>query len=72
MRYRTFLVFNLIGGVLWGVSFTLLGYIIGRPFLRVLSDLRTAALVVLGIIAVLILGHTLFRQHRRSHPTGSG
>jgi membrane-associated protein len=72
MRYRTFLVFNLIGGVLWGVSFTLLGYFIGRPFLRVLSDLRSAALVVLGFIAVLILGHTLFRQHRRSHPTGSG
>jgi membrane-associated protein len=72
MRYRTFLTFNLIGGILWGVSFALLGYIIGRPFLRVLSDLRTAALLVLGSIVVSILGRTLIRLYRRSHPTESG
>lgn len=70
MRYRTFLLFNLLGGVLWGVSFTLLGYIIGRPFLRVLSDLSRASLFVLGFIVMSILGYTLFRRRRRSRRTG--
>jgi membrane-associated protein len=29
MRYRTFLVFNLIGGFVWAVGVTLLGYLLG-------------------------------------------
>jgi len=71
LRYRTFLVFNLLGGVIWGVAFTLLGYIVGRSFSRVLSDLSTASLVVLGFFVILILGYTRFR-HRRSHRTEDG
>jgi membrane-associated protein len=29
MRYRTFLSYNIVGGVLWGASMTLLGYFLG-------------------------------------------
>jgi membrane-associated protein len=29
MRYRSFVVFNIIGGILWGFSTTLLGYGVG-------------------------------------------
>lgn len=32
MRYRTFLIYNVIGGVLWGAGVALLGFMLGRVF----------------------------------------
>ncbi len=32
MRYTTFLTYNIIGGLLWGVGVTLLGYFLGTAF----------------------------------------
>jgi len=32
MNYRTFLIFNLLGGVLWGIGLTTLGYLLGLWF----------------------------------------
>ena len=32
MNYRTFLIFNFIGGVLWGIGLTTLGYVLGLWF----------------------------------------
>jgi membrane-associated protein len=67
LRYRTFLLFNVLGGVLWGVSFTLLGFIVGRSFSKTLSDLSAAVLLALGCAIALIFGHKLLQRRRRSH-----
>jgi len=32
MKYRRFLLFNVIGGLLWAVGMTMLGYVLGRAF----------------------------------------
>ncbi len=32
MNYRTFIIFNLLGGVLWGIGMTTLGYVLGMWF----------------------------------------
>lgn len=32
MNYRTFMVFNLLGAVLWGIGMTMLGYLLGSWF----------------------------------------
>lgn len=52
MRYATFLAFNVIGGVLWAVGVTLLGYFLGDLFERLHIKVDT---VLLPIIAVIIL-----------------
>lgn len=65
MPYRRFLLFNAIGGLLWGVGFVLLGYFAGAAYTRVEGTVgRTAALVVAGLAVVAVLVHYV-RSHRR-------
>lgn len=62
MRYRTFLVFNVLGGVGWVLSTTLAGYWLGRSIPHIERQLH-------WIIAVIILLSVLplVREWRRSH-----
>jgi len=48
MRYRTFVVFNVVGGLLWGVGVTLLGYFLGQVK-TVEENLELAILVIVAI-----------------------
>ena len=68
LRYRTFLAYNALGGLLWGVGYTLLGYLVGRSFTRIVSDLSTASLVLIGVAALAVVVYVLFRRRsqRRS------
>lgn len=53
MRYLKFLAFNALGGLAWGVGFTLLGYIAGASYDAVAKTAgRDIAAVVLGIAAI--------------------
>ena len=52
MRYRTFLAYNLIGGLLWTVSITYLGYFLGAWFTSLGLDIDQ---VILPVVAVIIL-----------------
>ena len=50
MNYRTFVTFNLIGGFLWGVGVTTLGYFLGEiDFVK--NNLEIAAVVIVAISA---------------------
>ena len=68
LRYRTFLAYNALGGLLWGVGYTLLGYLVGRSFTRIVSDLSTASLVLIGVAALAVVVWVLLRRRseRRS------
>ena len=49
MKYKTFMFYNLIGGFLWTVGITLLGYYLGR----VIPDVDKYLLpIVFGIIVL--------------------
>jgi len=51
MKYSRFLMFNVVGGVLWVVSMTMAGYYLGAvPFVR-----RHFEKVVIGIVLVSVL-----------------
>ena len=70
MPYRRFLVFNAIGGLVWGVSFVLVGYFAGESYQRIETMLsRSSAVVVLAVVVAAIL--VWHRQRHRGHPTDS-
>jgi membrane-associated protein len=65
MRYRTFLPWNALGGLAWGVGFCLIGYFAGESYERVAQDIGTGAAIVIGVLIVgaLIVWH--IRRKRR-------
>jgi membrane-associated protein len=56
MPYRTFLLFNAIGGALWGAVVVTVGYLAGASYAAVEKAVgRDAALVVAGIVVVALV-----------------
>ena len=71
MRYWRFLGFNAAGGLLWGVGFTLVGYLAGNSYKAVEKSVgRVAALVVLGLVLAAGVVWRV-RAHRRERGSGS-
>jgi membrane-associated protein len=55
MHYRTFLIFNVVGGVLWGCGVTSLGYFLGQvAFVRSHIELILIGIVVVSLIPVAV------------------
>jgi membrane-associated protein len=66
MQYRTFVTFNLVGGLLWAIGVTLLGYFLGQvDFIE--ENLELAILTIVAI-SVLPIARELWlsRRQRRS------
>lgn len=51
MHYRTFVMFNVIGGLLWAIGVTLLGYFLGQ--IKVVEE--NLEIAILAIVAVSIM-----------------
>jgi membrane protein DedA with SNARE-associated domain/membrane-associated phospholipid phosphatase len=67
MHYPTFLVFNAIGGAIWGTSFVLLGYFAGAAWERAASDASKVGLAVLALIIVALVGARVLRSVREAN-----
>ena len=69
MHYATFIAYNAIGGVVWALSVTMLGYILGDrvPFVR--DNLDLIFLGVIGLTLIFVLAG-LFRPGRRTQRYG--
>ena len=63
MRYRTFAVWNMLGGAVWATAFTLIGYYAGASWHKVESYANTASWILVGVIAVVV-GGLLYLKHR--------
>ncbi len=64
MHYRTFLVYNVNGGVLWSCGVTTLGYFLGQvAFVRSNIELILIGIVVVSVVPVAV---ELLRARRRS------
>jgi membrane-associated protein len=49
MKYRTFVVFNVIGGVSWVGSMTMAGYLLGRKFPWIRDRIEVMALLIIVV-----------------------
>ena len=63
MRYRTFVMFNLLGGLLWAVGITTLGYFLGEVDL--VKNHIELAIVAIVALSLLPVGLELVK-HRRA------
>lgn len=55
MEYRVFFLFNLLGGVLWGIGVTLIGYLIGYFFGQVEGLDKYFTLLIVAVIFISAL-----------------
>jgi membrane protein DedA with SNARE-associated domain len=69
--YRTFLLWNVIGGVIWGTGFTLIGYAGGESYPLALKYSRIAGWVFLGVIAVGAVVVALWYRRVRQRKEGT-
>lgn len=67
MNYQSFLVFNALGGLLWGMGVTLAGYALGKVFPPDILDKYFLLIVVVVIIlSVLPTAWHLWQENRQA------
>ena len=65
MHYRTFVMYNVIGGILWGVGVTTLGYFLGKiEFIKNNLEIAAIIIVLISVLPMLIE----YWRHRRAAP----
>jgi membrane-associated protein len=66
LRYRIFLVYNAVGGLIWGVGYTLLGYVVGLSFERILGEVGVWSLVIVAaVVGVGVAVRVVLERRRR-------
>jgi membrane-associated protein len=64
MRYRTFGIYNVLGGLIWGAGYCLLGYLAGSAYAVVERRVGTGVAIAIGAIIVVGLIVWAIRRHR--------
>lgn len=68
MRYRTFVAYNVLGGVLWGAGVTLLGYLLGGVAL-VRDHVEVVLVLIVAVSLVPVVLEVLRSRRRRTELT---
>ncbi len=70
MRYRTFVVYNVVGGVLWGAGVVLLGYFLGGiEFVAENVEPIILGIVALSVLPIVVEVLRARREHRSGPPS---
>ena len=65
VRYPVFLRYNLIGGVIWGVGYSLLGYLAGSAYTVIEKRVGTGLAIGAAALVVAVLAIWAIRKFRR-------
>jgi membrane-associated protein len=64
VRYHTFFIYNLVGGVIWGVGYSLLGYLAGSAYTVIERRVGTGLAIVVAVGVIAALAGWAVRRHR--------
>ena len=64
MRFRTFFVYNALGGITWATAYGLVGYFLGKAAADAITHYGVYAAVVLVILVVAWIVFVLWRERR--------
>ena len=67
MRYRTFVTYNVIGALLWGVGVTVLGYFLGG-FEFVKTNIEVILILIVGLSLVPVVLELLRARSKKRDP----
>jgi membrane-associated protein len=62
--YRTFLLYNVVGGIVWGVGYCLLGYLAGSAYSAVETRVGTGLAVAVAVVVVAAVAVWVVRRRR--------
>lgn len=65
MKYRTFLFYNILGGILWAAGVTFAGYFLGKrvPFINEYISQIMIAIIIVSFIPIVI---EMYKSHRKN------
>ena len=64
VRYRTFAVYNVLGGLMWGAGYCLLGYLAGSAYAVVERRVGAGLAIAIGAVVVVAIAVWIVRRHR--------
>ena len=64
MPYRVFALHNLVGGVIWGVGYSLLGYLAGSAYGVVEQRVGAGLAIVIAAVVIAVAAGWAWRKHR--------
>jgi membrane-associated protein len=62
--YRTFLLYDVVGGIVWGVGYCLLGYLAGSAYSAVETRVGTGLAVAVAVVVVAAVAVWVVRRRR--------
>lgn len=60
MEYKTFMMFNILGGLIWAGGITYLGYFLGKLMHNLGLDIDTVLLPIIGIILFMSIAPAIY------------
>ena len=65
MHYRTFVKYNVIGGVVWAVGFVMMGYWLGSAFPSIGKNIELVVVIIV-VFSLIPIGIEVWRHRRKA------